>query len=522
MIKTILVVDNDPLMLTFIKMLLRKKKYEIILAEDGLSALNILKTASPDVMFLDLIMPNISGDKLCQIIRKKPQFKDAYIVLLSGISAEEKIDLAKYGFDACIVKGPMNKTGEHILRILDQLENKSIRPSSKITLGYKDIQKRTVIQELLSRYKHFELILSNMSEGILELNPEGKIVFTNPSSVALFDVPEEKILASHFVSLFPQTIEKSIKRLLNELIQETRKRAQISPMCINERQVSVHLLLVKSDMDKSIIVILNDITERTKAEKVLKKTHVELEKRVEKRTEELARANMRLQAEILEKKRAEEQIRANLQEKELLIQEIHHRVKNNLQIVSSLLKLHSREIDNPEVIDILQEMYNRIRSIWMAHEKLYQSQDLTRIDFSEYIRGFARHLFTSYGMTNNHIKFDTNVPSPFFLSIDLAIPLGLIINELISNFIKHGIHESTEGKIRISIENLNGNRADLIVEDENNSLPIQSDIQDSQPLGLRIVHILADQIDGDIKIDTSMGTKFKLSFPLETTIGVRV
>ena len=175
--KKILVVDNHPVMLKFMSSLLEKKGHQVLTAPDGLSALDILKTNIPDVIFSDLVMPNISGEKLCRIVRSKPELKKVFFVILSAIAVEDEKNLLDYGADACIAKGPFDKMGDHIVKILEQLDITRTRKISKEIIGQERIYGRQITKELLASKNHFEATLNNISEGILELTAELKIIY---------------------------------------------------------------------------------------------------------------------------------------------------------------------------------------------------------------------------------------------------------------------------------------------------------------------------------------------------------
>ncbi len=170
--KKILVVDNHPVMLKFMTNLLEKEGHEVLTAQDGLSALDVLKKHIPDVMFVDLVMPNIAGEKLCRIVRSMPGMSDVYVVILSGIAAEKDLDCKQLGADACIAKGPFNKMAPHVLFTLEQSDLAPPRRMTDGVIGLDDVYEREVTRELLSSKRHLERILDNMSEGIIELNPE--------------------------------------------------------------------------------------------------------------------------------------------------------------------------------------------------------------------------------------------------------------------------------------------------------------------------------------------------------------
>lgn len=259
--KKIMVVDNQPIVLKFMSQLLEKAGHEVLLAKDGLTALEILATETPDILFVDLIMPNINGDKLCKIIRRAPRFQDTVIVILSAIAAEQEVDFCAWGADACIAKGPFNRMGEHVLSLLEQLgETRPIFLTSN-TLGIQDVYPRQVTMELLSVKRHFETILESMAEGILELTEEAKIVYANFVALTLMGVPEENLLASDFRDYFSPEDRERIDRLLEPSDSPVRRIPESEPILFRDRQIALSVIQIGSD-EMKYIALLNDITEK--------------------------------------------------------------------------------------------------------------------------------------------------------------------------------------------------------------------------------------------------------------------
>ena len=214
-----------------------------------------------------------------------------------------------------------------------------------------------------------------------------------------------------------------------------------------------------------------------------------------------------VQRDITEKKKVEEQINKSLKEKEVLIKEIHHRVKNNMQIVLSLLNLQSASIENAELLTRFQESQRRIQSMAVIHEKLYQSEDFAHIDFSDCIRILAEEAIHLYG-ADVTLTIDAN---PVFLGIDTAIPCGLIVNELVSNAAKHAFPEGG-GEIFITVRG-NGHTVELTVADNGVGIPDAIDFRTTESLGLSLVTLLAEeQLNGTIDLDMSKGTVFCITF----------
>ena len=215
--------------------------------------------------------------------------------------------------------------------------------------------------------------------------------------------------------------------------------------------------------------------------------------------------------DITERKKAEEQNTEALREKEVLLREIHHRVKNNMQIVSSLLNLQSQSLSDPEVKAMFRESQDRIRTMALVHEKLYQTKDLSRIDFAEYIRSLAAYLFRTYQTEAGRVQLKTDMDKTF-LDINTSIPCGLIVNELVSNALKHAFPDKRKGEIAIELRESEGGTLRLTVRDNGIGFPEGVDLMATDTLGLQIVALLVDQIDGKIDIKRNHGTAFTLTF----------
>ena len=215
--------------------------------------------------------------------------------------------------------------------------------------------------------------------------------------------------------------------------------------------------------------------------------------------------------DITESKRAEEIIRNSLQEKELLLKEIHHRIKNNLQITSSLLRLQSARFPDENARRLLRDSQDRIRSMALVHEMLYRSEDLAHIDFAEYVRSLLQQLFRSYNIDSSRVSYRVQIPEVRF-GVDVAVPCGLIVNELVANALKHAFPDDRRGVVEVQIE-CHAGRCELVVRDDGIGFPAGSDIRETETLGLRLVGTLADQLDGSLRLERDRGTAFVVDFP---------
>ena len=330
-----------------------------------------------------------------------------------------------------------------------------------------------------------------------------------------------------------------------ETFQKAKNKAPQIPIVIlsglNDEHIAIEAVkrdaqdyLIKGNVDSSLLTrsILYAI-ERKSIEEELIKHRDHLEELVDERTRELQTTNKKLQKEIEEHNKSEE-------EKELLLKEIYHRVKNNLMVISSLLNLQSRYIKDKETLDVFRESQNRAKSMALIHEKLYRSEDLKRINFGEYIKTLVIDLYRTYVPDSSHIKLNMSVED-IMIDINTAVPLGLIVNELVSNSMKHAFpsiytHQSkndsfvspaTEscqsendkfpnpneinGEITVNFKLDTGDFI-LTVRDDGIGFSEELDFKNTNSLGLRLVNSLTDQIHGKIQLKRDNGTEFRIKF----------
>ncbi|MBF0459223.1 MAG: response regulator [Nitrospirae bacterium] len=207
-----------------------------------------------------------------------------------------------------------------------------------------------------------------------------------------------------------------------------------------------------------------------------------------------------------------EALMASLNEKEVLLREIHHRVKNNMQVISSLLRLQARYVKDDQLSAMFKDSEHRIRSMALIHEKLYNSKDLGRIDFGDYVKNLCSGLFSSYGVNKKDIRFNVDT-AEISMGIDTAIPCGLVINELVSNSLKYAFKKGQKGEISIKLREMEGNEYELTVGDTGIGLDEAIDFRTTESLGLQLVASIAEsQLHGKITLDRTKGTVFRIKF----------
>jgi two-component sensor histidine kinase len=236
-----------------------------------------------------------------------------------------------------------------------------------------------------------------------------------------------------------------------------------------------------------------------------------LEKRVKERTEALSKTNNALEEENALRLEAEGKLQASLDEKVLLLKEIHHRVKNNLQIIVSLLRLQKRQIADTATRQQILDSESRIRSMALVHEKLYRSTDFAYIDFEDYLKTLVNQLVPLYATNSGQIRIVVDMKG---VSVDInqSIPLGLIMNELISNAMKYAFPEGRKGELSISGMQQEGSNV-FTVRDNGVGIPPGFDWHETKTLGMHLAIMLTDQLNGTIELEKGAGTSFRLTFP---------
>ena len=324
----------------------------------------------------------------------------------------------------------------------------------------------------------FQAVADSAVDGIITTDNNGKIVLFNPSLKNMFGYSVEEIKGKNVTLLMPDRYkEQFINNLIkfkstgsHEFDRKTFESIGLKKDGI-EFPFEISIATWGSIGNKFTTSIIRDVTERKLNEKMLQNS---------------------------------------LYEKEMLLKEIHHRVKNNLMIISSLLNLQSRYIKDEESKNIFKESQNRARSMALIHERLYQSTDLKSIDFGDYIFTLSNDLYRTYAMDTNLIKLNVDV-GEIMLDIDISIPLGLIINELITNCLKHAFPQGRIGEINIKFQKLN-NKYQLEVKDDGIGFPRNINYKHTDTLGLRLITSLTEQIDGEIELNSISGTSFKITF----------
>jgi len=350
-------------------------------------------------------------------------------------------------------------------------------------------------------------ILSKMSNFLFLLDEDGKIIHVNPKAIEISGYTEKELIGKPVDFVFNE-IDYPDSHLSNKNNMKTtlkRKDDNCLPVLVSTSPIKT----AKQDV-LGLIIVGNDISPLIKAEKERDHYKEHLDELVEERTKELENMNIQLKKEIIAHEEAENKLKNSLDEKEILVKEIHHRVKNNLMIISSLLNLQAQKIKDEKVQNVFKESQNRAKSMAIIHERLYQTKSMRKIEFDDYIRQLSTELFHTYRLGSGiHLNMDLD---PVEIDVDHAIPLGLIINELITNSLKYAFPDG-KGELCIEFHCLPGeDEFELVVSDDGVGFPADLDFRKVDSLGLQLVNNLTKQLDGTIELDRSRGTKFTIKF----------
>jgi PAS domain S-box-containing protein len=382
---------------------------------------------------------------------------------------------------------------EALSSLLHQLENKVEQRTAELkrinqSLQAEITERQRIEQALRESEQRFRAGFHQAAVGIAHVDIDGRWLLVNQRLCDIVGYTLEELQLLTFQDItHPDDLNADLKyvdQVLADKIQtySMEKRYFCKDSSTVWVNLTVSLMREPSGKPKYFIAVVEDITERQAAQR--------------------------------ESKQWEEQIKASLLEKEVLLKEIYHRVKNNLQVISSLLSLQSAYIKDKDDLVIFKQSQQRIASMALVHEKLYQSQDLAKIDFGEYIRDLVASLFSAYEVNENAIALTINIDEQLFLGLDTAIPCSLIIHELVSNSLKYAFTTDINGTIYIGIQKNHEHQVTLVVSDNGIGLPSNFNFKNMASLGWQLVDALTNQLGGNLHITGASGVECRMVFTL--------
>jgi PAS domain S-box-containing protein len=411
-----------------------------------------------DVVISDYSMPHFSGSEALELLTRSGI--DVPFILVSGAVGEDvAVAMMKAGAQDFIMKGQWKRIAPAVER---ELAEQGVRRERRKALAALEISEQ-----------QYRGLVERISDLVILLDGRSLCTFVTPSCAAILGyTPEELVGKPPFPMAEPDDAGRIRDALAGnargEIVEgvEIRVRRKDGSLGVLD---CVGLPVMEEGRVAGVQLVCRDITERT---------------------------------------RAEAELRASLEEKEVLLKEVHHRVKNNMQVVSSLLSIQASKIEEEPTRELFRESQHRIRAMALVHEKLYRSGNLASIEFDEYARSVSEELAHSYGRGGAACTIDAD---PFSLGIDQAIPAGLVLNELITNAFKHAFPDGNRGSVDVSIR-IRGEEVELIVRDRGVGLPAPDTLTQARSMGMVLIRSLAGQLGGSIETGEGPGTAITLKF----------
>jgi PAS domain S-box-containing protein len=412
-----------------------------------------------DVILCDYKMPQFSAPSAIDVLKKTDI--DIPLIIVSGsIGEDAAVECMRLGAQDYIMKGNLSRLCPAIARELEEAQVRSKQKQAE---------------------ENFRRSLDDLPLGVRIVTIEGETLYANKAILDIYGYESlEELKTTPVESRY--TLESFVEY---EIRKEKRKRGDYTnfeyDLGIVRKNGDVRYIhVLRKDVlwngEKQVQVLYNDITDR---------------------------------------KQAEERFLASLREKDILLKEVHHRVKNNMQVISGLLDLPAALSGNQERRKMFRESQNRIQAMSLVHEKLYGSKDFTRIDLAGYVRTMSQDLFQSYKVNPEKIDLIVETDGNVYVDINKAIPCGLILNELISNALKHAFPGNRHGELTIIISETKNTEIEIIVRDNGLGLPDNINVCKPRSVGLHLVRgLVKNQLDGQIEFRRDAGTEIHMKFPL--------
>jgi len=447
--------------------------WEVEAVASGEEALRLLLGGEVfDLVFLDYSLPGRDGLEVLEEIRRGEA--PPPVVMVTGRGDEQvAVKAMKGGAYDYVVKG------EGYLQRLPVVARRAVEAHQLA------VERKRAEKALRESEERLRTVVEASLDAIIAVNTEGRLILFNGAAQELFQYSEEEALNQPADILLREEIGKIHQERLEKFLKKGVGRCghigrqMEKPFCRKDGslfEAEVSMSAGRLDGLRLVVLAIHDITER---------------------------------------KRAEEQLNASLREKEILLREVHHRVKNNMQVISGLLDLQARSSGNPELMEMFRESQSRIRSMALIHEKLYGSTDFARIDLAGYVRTLSQDLFQSYKINPGKIALIIQTDGNVYVDVSKAIPCGLILNELISNALKHAFPRDRHGELQIIIHETENTEIEIVVRDNGFGLPDDVDIYQPQSVGLHLINgLVKNQFDGQMEVRRDNGTEFRITFPL--------
>lgn len=413
--------------------------------EEESDFIDLLKSFKPDIILADHSLPNFDGVTALKITKERCP-ETPFIFVSGKIGEDFAVEMLKEGATDYVLKSNLPKLGHAVQRALKEFNEQ--------------VELKCAQEALLESENKYRTLFEKNKHPIIVFDDKGNFTDSNEAALMFMETNKEHLLTKNLsdVILYSDDVET----IGSEEFWNKKDNLEVT-FEIKGKLKILELTLTPVYLNTETIVfgVGTDITKR---------------------------------------KIDEEKILNSLKEKELLLREIHHRVKNNLQIISTLLTLQSSQNNNVNVDDLYRESQNRIQSISLIHENLYHSKDLANINFEIYAKGLIMDLFDSYGMDSQKVKLNLDIDN-ITMGIETAIPCGLIINELVSNSLKHGFSDFKTGEVNVKLHRIQDGKFSLVISDTGRPFPENINLVNNETLGLELIKNLVNQLDAQLKFD---------------------
>ncbi|MBV9575973.1 MAG: response regulator [Gammaproteobacteria bacterium] len=463
----ILHLEDNPDDASLIEMTLKRTQlsYDILWVDSKEKFEEAILKQTFDIILSDYAIPNYDGLTALHYI-KKQGLETPYILLSGKIGEEKTIEIFQAGATDFISKDNLHRLAPAITRTFNEITEKKKRELA---------EKKLKQSEIL-----FRQFTENIPQVFWQATPTlDKIIYVSPAY--------EKIWGKKITDLY----ENPYAWIDSIVEDEQAKVKEIFNEMVNQNKLNIEVEFKIVHPDGQLRVILNRVT-------LLKDNQTTI-------------GIIGIATDITDSVQNRKKLEASLAEKEVMLKEIHHRVKNNLQVVSSLLNLQAKSIEDTSSKKIFLESSNRIKSMALIHEMLYRSDNLAQIEMQKYLKILGSYLLKIYRIDTSLVKLIIKSDS-IALSIEEAIPCGLIINELISNAFKHAFPKGCHGEVNVLMEKQD-NHVLLQVSDNGVGYSKTHDFHNSNTLGVQLIHALTIQLGGEIKLNNMQGTTFTLTYP---------
>lgn len=475
-IKSLLVIDDEPIIRKLVKNFFEDHYFHVLEAENGQKGIDLIKSNPPDIVIVDLVMPELDGFSVITYLHEN--YPDIPVIVVSGIgNIKDPIKAMKLGAWDYLFK-PIEDLRALLMAVEKCLERAKLIYENKQYQDHLEQMVTSRTAELEDAYesirlneKRYRTIFENFQDVYFETTLDGMITELSPSVFNIFNIERSELIGKNMVAFYFNPKERD---------------NMISIIKHNKFITDYEVLLKNTDGE----IVYCSITGKLITDHTGK-------------TNKMA-GTIR---DITLRKNAEERIKKQLEEKEVLIQEIHHRVKNNMQIINSLIFMQADLIEDPSVKASLKQIESRILSMALVHNQLYQSDDLSQIGIKTYIDELTQNILISFGSDIEYISDCINTG----ITIEIAIPIGLVINEIVTNSVKHAFSpECLNKKIQISAKVTDQNELILEISD-NGDLPAnKAEHLQFDTLGSTLIRSLIKQMNGTYSIDNNNGMKYTI------------